>query len=63
MLIFLGPNKTTDIDIVNLLGETIKTGIRKLFSVVNYEKLLLEVIISTSSILTFEYQLSFIYFI
>jgi len=43
LLIFLGPNKTTDIEIVNLLGETIKTGVRKLFSIINYEKLLLEV--------------------
>ena len=40
---FIQPQHTTDRDIVNLLAETIATGTRKLFTVVEYGKLLNEV--------------------
>ena len=45
MVAFIQPQHTTDRDIVNLLAETIATGTRKLFTVVEYGKLLNEVTI------------------
>lgn len=42
-MIFLNPDKYCDTPIVSLLGDTIKTGLRKLFTVVDHDKLLAEV--------------------
>ena len=43
MVAFIQPQHTTDRDIVNLLAETIATGTRKLFTLVECGKLLHEV--------------------
>ena len=43
MVVLLNPDTCSDVPIVELLGDTIRTGARKLFTVVDHEKLLLEV--------------------
>ena len=42
-MIFLNPDKFCDTPIVNLLGDTIKAGSRKLFTVIDHDKLITEV--------------------
>ena len=43
MVVFLEPSHLTDKPIVSLLTEVIQTGLRKLYSIIDYDSLLNEV--------------------